>query len=332
MSTTPSSIITICPANTITNYAEQITWLVFNLIILLTTILGDTSVLIGAIKYNAIQQHSVIVAVIQHLAVLDLGAALFVILPSIQVLVTNTWNLGKFLCHINANVSQLVAMMTPALICLLSTLKLIILKKPLRTAAWSFKFGHKICAGMWILALSLYAPRVVYSMVYVRDTIYFDFFSYICFYDFQEIATKVESKWYLLSVTVAFIALNAELIGTSIALLVVAKRTAVRFNETLKWEGVSAVLLTVLVYLLSTLPSLVVTVADFRNFSLNISLVRASYQLLRLGVMANFFIYCLALKSFRNFIKLRFSELCRLSLLRRDLVHSTVTSQTEISS
>ena len=183
---------------------------------------------------------------------------------------------------------------------------------------------------MWILALSLYAPRAVYSMVYVKDTIYFDFFSYVCFYDFQEIATNVESKWYLLSVTVAFIVLNAELIGTSIALLVVAKRTAVRFNETLKWEGVSAVLLTVLVYLLSTLPSLVVTVAVFRNFFLDTSLVRASYQFLRLGVMANFFIYCLALNSFRNFLKLGFTEISRFSLLRRELVNSAVTSQTEI--
>ena len=330
MSTSTSSIITICPANAITNHTEQITWLVFNLMILLTTILGDSSVLIGTIKYNAIQQHSVIIAVIQHLAVLDIGAALFAILPSVQVLASNTWNMGKFLCHVNANVSQFVAMMTPALICLLSTLKLIILKKPLRTAAWSFKFGHKICAGMWILALSLYAPRAVYSMVYVKNTIYFDFFSYVCFYDFQEIATKVESKWYLLSVTVAFIALNAELIGTSIVLLVVAKRTAVRFNETLKWEGVSAVLLTVLVYLLSTLPSLVVTVAVFRNFSLDTSLVRASYQFLRLGVMANFFIYCLALKSFRNFLRVRFSEISRFSILRREIVNSTITSQTEI--
>ena len=287
----------------ITNTAEIVIWGTINVIILLTTMPGDALVLIGTIKYNAIRQHKVIVAIIQHLAVLDIGAAIFVVLPTIQVMITGSWEFGMFLCHVNAQIYLILAMMTPTLICFMSAIKLYIVKNPLKTATWTLKLGHKICTGLWVLILILHTPRTLFSFIHAGNTIYFDFITYNCYYDVEDVASKAEVTWYTLIATSLVVILNAVLIGTSIALLVVAKNAADRFRNSLRWEGVTTVLATVAVYLLTTLPPLAEAIAVLAKYKFSMSASHAAYQLMRVAVMTNFFIYCLTVSSFREFLK-----------------------------
>ena len=60
---------------------EQIILLFFNLVVLLSSLIGDTTILVGIIRYNAIKLNKAVVAIILHLAVNDLMQAMFVVLP-----------------------------------------------------------------------------------------------------------------------------------------------------------------------------------------------------------------------------------------------------------
>ncbi|KAL5270635.1 hypothetical protein ACHWQZ_G001365 [Mnemiopsis leidyi] len=289
----------------ISNTVELAIWITFNVIILLTTLLGDSLVLVGTIKYNAIKQHNVIVAIIQHLAVLDTCAALLWILPTIQVLITGRWELGEFLCHVNAQSYLIFVMMTPGLICLMSTLKLYIVCNPLKTATWSLKLGHKICTGLWILVLCLHIPRALYTILKAGNTIFFDLFTYNCYPNIDKVVSKAVVTWYIAIGTSLVIILIVVLMGTSLALLVMAKRAALRYRQPLRWAGVTTVLATVAVYLFSILPPLARAIANLVEYEISIAAVHACYQIMRLGIMTNFFVYCLTVKSFREFLKSR---------------------------
>ena len=52
--------------------AERQLLICWNITVLLTSLIGDSLILIGTIRYKAIKQHKVIVAVIQNMAVVDL--------------------------------------------------------------------------------------------------------------------------------------------------------------------------------------------------------------------------------------------------------------------
>jgi len=105
------------------------------------------------------------------------------------------------------------------------------------------------------------------------------------------------------------------LLVTSVLLLIVASRAASRHGETLRWEGVTTVLLTVGVFFISFLPYgvWIVTASQGIKYS-NTSLLVITH-LTNLNVMANFFVYSLTVRSFRHFLKVKISELLSLMML-----------------
>ena len=75
---------------------ERTVWILWSSTVLLTSIIGDSIILIGTIKYKAIKQHEVTVAVMQHMAVCDLLQTIFRVLPVILALVADRWVMGGF--------------------------------------------------------------------------------------------------------------------------------------------------------------------------------------------------------------------------------------------
>ena len=112
--------------------------------VFLASLTGDSIILIGTIKYNAIRQHKMIVAVIQHLAASDLLQTAFRVFPCSLALITDRWILGEMLCHVEENIGFVCAGVTLFLTSCMSTLKLINVKQPLRTRVWTTKLGHMI--------------------------------------------------------------------------------------------------------------------------------------------------------------------------------------------
>ena len=165
--------------------AERSILILWSLVVFLASLIGDSRILIGTIEYHAIKQHKVIVAVIQHMAVFDLLQSVLKVFPTTIALITDHWVFGDFMiiCNVQVHITDYVLPhLTLFLTNAMSTLKLIILKWPLRTAAWSSRLGHKICGALWIAVLCLYTPTIVANLLCIGDTIGFNYSPYTCDY------------------------------------------------------------------------------------------------------------------------------------------------------
>ena len=288
--------------------------------ILLASLIGDSIILIATTKYKAIKLHKVIITAMQHMAVCDLMQAVLTVFPVTLGLITDRWVMGELLCHVQYNIMWVCAPVAVFLTSAMTTLKLIIVKYPLKTGAWSTWLGHKICSSLWFLVIACRTPSVVGTLLYIRYTIYvylkyFRFEDYSCSYDYLSPTLPSWLPWYdPTSVTVLGIISYTTLIVTSVLLLIVASSAASRHGETLKWEGVITILLTAIVLLFSYLPVSVVMVAWIFGIELSNYTLRAIFHLTNLNIMANFFVYSLTVRSFRIFLKIKISEF--LSLMR----------------
>ena len=69
----------------------------------------------------------------QHLAINDILVAVFRLAPMILALISDRWIAGESFCHIDAHAGFVSGGATLILTCSLATLKLLIMKYPLRT-------------------------------------------------------------------------------------------------------------------------------------------------------------------------------------------------------
>ena len=303
----------------ITNDTERYSLFTWSLLVLLSSLSGDSIILLGTIKYGAIKQHNIIVAVIQHMAVCDLILAVFRVFPSSVSLITDQWEFGEGLCHNQNHVIFVCNGVTMLLTCAMSTFKLLILKYPLRAGNWTARTGHKICCALWVSFLMFYTPTLIVILVYVRDTIHFSYRGYDCDYD---LSSRRVPTWFRSYGLVGFIAGTtlplAVLITTSVMLLVVARRAAGRLGGVLKWEGVVTVLITVVVFFVSYLPSGALIVAGvIAGVRYSSTTRRAVLYLNYINIMSNFIVYALTVRSFRQFLKLKLSGMISLLLRAR---------------
>ena len=292
---------------------ERSLLILWNFIVVMSSLIGDSIILIATIKYKAIKLHKLVVIVMQHMAVCDLIQTVFRVFPITLALISDRWVVGELLCHVQESVSWVCGSVTMLLTCAMTTLKLITVKYPLR--AWPTRIGHKICAYLWLLELFLCTPALVVTLLYTRDTIYFSYIEYDCNYNILSPSLPTWYTWYsVISVAVVSILSCTTLLVTSVLLLIVASRAASRHGETLRWEGVTTVLLTVGVFFISFLPFSVWIVTSLQGVKYSNTSIRVMYHLANLNVMANFFVYSLTVRSFRHFLKVKISEL--LSLMR----------------
>lgn len=136
-------------AEGIQNPGERYTWILYNILITISSLLGDTTILIATTKYRAIKLHRIIVVMIQHLAINDLLLTLFKVVPMTVSMVTGRWVLGGLLCCINPLIGWLCSPVTIFLTCLLTTSKLLIVQRPLSARTWGVNRAHLACSAVW---------------------------------------------------------------------------------------------------------------------------------------------------------------------------------------
>ena len=161
--------------NAIKDDAERSILILWNLTVLLTSLIGASIILIATIKYQAIKLHKVIITVMQHMAVCDLIQTVFKVFLGTLATITYVWMMGELLCHVQFNISWVCAPVALFMTSALTTLKLIMIRYPLRTGAWYSRLGHKICTALWFLVLCCYTPLIVGNLLYIKDTIHFDY-------------------------------------------------------------------------------------------------------------------------------------------------------------
>ncbi|XP_063692532.1 type-1 angiotensin II receptor-like [Bolinopsis microptera] len=293
---------------------ERLLWIIFHVIFVSFSLIGDSIILIGATRFKAIKLHRVIVVVIQHLAVSDLMQTVFKMIPTIVSLVAaDGWVMGKFLCLVTQEVIFICTPATYMLTCILSTFKLLIVQFPLRTRTWSKKRSHVICIIFWLICAFILPNQLLFMMFVNMKSLYFHYDYYICMYILPHadrkrlppgfiMFTKVLA--YFIPVVVLFI-----LVTTSILMLYKAKQSAVRHGRPVRWHGILTVTITTVIFLVSHLPDMVLILVHGSSVQPSSSVKRAVTFCLNINIVANVFVYYLTVRSFREFLSTKLRQL-----------------------
>ena len=279
-------------------------WAGHFIFILLSSAIGDTTILVAPIKYNAIRLNKLIVVTIQHIAVCDLLVCLLCVSvgPRALSLIADGWVLGGALCYILTYTAYYFVPVGLFLICSMTTWKLLILNYPLRVKSWSVKHAHTVSALIWTSLLIL--PIIL--LLTDHGDVAFNYRTYVCDYGFTS------STWTWLRPTLATIFVftpNIFVVASTLCLLVMAHKVARRGRESLKWQGITTTVLVAAVYCISVLPYSIYhfaesSVEDQRSF-LHSDFSRIAESCLYMNTISNFYIYCLTVSSFREFLTLR---------------------------
>ena len=306
--------------------AERYFWAVYFLLALLSSLIGDSLILIASFQREAFKVSKLIVTVIQHIAIADLGSAIFSI-PSLTSLVANKWVLGNALCYVKVYASYAIYISALFFIALLTMIKFLLLRYPLIVSGFSTKRVHQICALLWIL--SLISP--VAKLAVEKDDISFDYRVYACEYGYNAYNKLTKLILMLTQVVIPNVVIIAATIPT-LQYLVNARKSARRVRSSDPWRGALTVFLTAAAYTVSTLPFCFYYIAaNFAKKDLSerilINFHRISSFLFMINTVANVFIYSLAIPSFRKYVSSKFLSIVRVS--GRDT--TTATAGTYIS-
>ena len=273
-------------------------------VVALLSILGDTTILVASIRCNAFSIHKVVVAFIQHLAVCDLLTTLGNILPIlISVMYNGPAASDKIVTYVWFFVGFYVYSVSPSLIAAMTFSKLLLLKYPLRAGSWSSTQIHKLCSGIWAALLSVPSLRLLVD----KNDIVFDCRVYTYMYMYSSDLWK--SLRPILALLTLFVP-SVVVIVSTILLLIEAKRVVRDTQESLRWQGITTVILTATVYTLSYLPFTVyLAIEPYIEeplTSVYVEFYRAACTVLTVNVLATFFVYSLTVTSFRGFLRTRF--------------------------
>ena len=157
------------------------TWAGYYLIVIASSLMGDTTILIASIKNKALKLHRVIIVVIQHIAFCDLIVSATDILPRIVSAISDKWVLGNFFCYLLSYARYYSNATSVFLICAMTTSKLLLLKYPLQFGTTSSKKAHLICLVCWLAGIILPGTYLIVD----KDDVSFSYRSYGCGYCFS---------------------------------------------------------------------------------------------------------------------------------------------------
>ena len=297
------------------NDGERYGLVAFLLIVLLSSLIGDSIILLASVRYDAIKLNKFIVAIMQHIAVCDLLQSVFLVLPSAASILAGEWIfkdiiLGQYsLIHM---INSLSVKSSNFLICFLTVSKLILLKFPLRTRNWTKKRAHLACGLVWFFAF-IAVGIYTFGMPYRYGFLYLLYIIAVQPIGNVALAEKFENATVIIFNILPPIAV---LLSTGVILhhLFKARRVSYRSGGSMRWQGMVTVSATAVVFLVSTLPPTVtyfIFVADrerrkklmTESYGMYLFLNRVSYFLGYLNIMSNFYIYSFTVSSFRNFLK-----------------------------
>ena len=291
---TTSNITTTHPGVGIDNDAVRYTYLLFLIITLLSSIIGDSIILAASIFPNGIRLNRFIVTVMQHIAVSDLISCFSFVLPTIIIFITNRWVISEIVSYIRLYVDVTVFAANTLLICLMSTSKLFLLLNPANVLKWTIKRAHISCAIVWFFTN-------VFSMIY----------AIIKIEELRETSFETPAIDYLAYFRIGITQIFPFLIMIATTILILlhlakARRVSKRINGNSNLRGVATVVITVVVYCVSVIPTFVTNIKDYivRDYS-SLELAWFSTSFSGLNIMSNIYVYYFTIPSLREYIKVR---------------------------
>ena len=290
------------------------TWEVYLIFVAISSLIGDTTILVASIKYKAIKLQKIIVVIIQHIAVCDLMVVLTDVLPSIISIFADDWVFGNFACNVLPYVKLSFLLTGLFLICAMTISKMLQIKYPFSFVRISAKRVHAACLACWTLA----AMFPILFKVISDGITYFSYRTYQCnFVDSLQ-------RFYFFKPILAIVLLfspSCLVIASTTYILVKAIKSARRVRGDLKWQGTLATLLTAVFYILSAAPEVIYRLLEYiyrseenRNAFVFIHFYRIAVTFPLINTISNFYIYCLTITSFREFVFTAISQCsCRQS-------------------
>ena len=285
------------------------------LFVVLSSLIGDTFILVASIRYNAIKLNKFIIVVMQYIAVCDLLRAMGYILPSMVSMGENmSWissfeKLGIAYFFMVLFVDLTTILIGSVLISVLTLSKLLMLAFPERTRKWTAKVAHLICVLSWIGIIIL---MICFVAIPQNGNNLFYKFRHT-----QHSSTGFMSKYagHLIDrIMVILIIPTGLIITTTLATLFYlnkARKTSRRSGGQVRWQGMVTVTATATVYCISSVPMIAANGSS--------TFVKTAWYLSTLNTISNFYIYILTIPSFRHFVKSKVSNAClsAKSLLRQ---------------
>ena len=293
----------------IKNDAERHLWAGWLTFVVLASLLGDSLILVASIKYKAFKLHKLVVTIIQHLAVSDLLHSVGGVAPGIIAAIYNRSSPHKFIDYARYFIACYATISGTMLVSALTLGKLLLLKYPLKLGPMLKKHAHKFCAGICVICVSVPVLQIAID----KDDVIFDFRTYSNSY------TQSSPLWkYILPVTAFLINIvpGVTVVVSTVLILREARKVVRRSQESLRWQGITTVVLTALVYIISFLPTTFYFIVEpfvrkdtEKPGSFHKGYFRFAYAVLQLSILSNFFIYSLTVTGFRSFLVTKFYEI-----------------------
>ena len=245
----------------------------------ISSLIGDTLILVGSVRFNAIKLHTVPVIFIRYIAVADLLVTLSGVLPAAVSLAANEWILGDVLCYLNFFGRCSCALVICQLFAALALSKMLIVKYPLRAIQFSGKAAHLVAGSMW--AYSVIFPAV--AIARDKGDVYFSYIVYNCDYDCSW--GHVECEKLSTAIVLSVSACTVVTVVSSVVLMVEARRVARRVPGGLNWRGVVTVLLTVAVHTIVTLPLATYYISEYHTDNRSLNLYRPAWFIAILAIL-----------------------------------------------
>ena len=302
MNYTNTSSIYAIHSNTV-----RYTWTTYYVFVLLSSLLGDSTILIASVKYRAFRLHDFIIVLIQHIAVCDILVSLTNAFPMMVSLMYGEWVLGEMWCRVTPYPVYCTNSASIMLISAMTTSRLILLRTPRKQRCFTAERAHAMCAAIWVFSLGL---PIMFLLVDKND-IGFDQRIYLCDYAFSSAIWR----WLLPVMTSVVMYIPAILTGLSTVPLVLylckARRVARRSGGSRRWQGIMTAVLTAIVYSISILPYAVYRIIQsyFGPTSfIHTHFFRLAVSFLSLNTISNFYIYSMTVQSFRRFLSASFDR------------------------
>ena len=294
------------------NDTERYFWAGWLTFLVVSSLLGDSLILIASIKYKAFNLHKMIVTTIQHIAVCDLLSTVGSVAPAMLITIYDTGSPHRFIDYVRSFILYYTSASSPMLISTLVLGKLLLLKYPLKLSSISKKNTHQLCAGIWII--SAFVPVV--HLCIDKDDIIFDYRTYFCAYRYTSTSWKIIMP---LIILLFVMAPGVTLVVSTVLILKEARKVVRRTQESLRWQGITTVVLTATVYIAAFLPIGIyfmgrpfVEKDPEKPGLFYVEFPRVAVGILQLNILSNFFIYSLTVTSFRRFLVDKFYQIVSL--------------------
>ena len=294
-------------------------WASYFIFIMLSSLIGDSIILIASVRYRAFKLHRLIVGVIQHLAACDIMVSICLI-PQVVALIADSLVLSEWVCDLSAYSLYYLVTSSFFLITMMTASKLYIVKFPMRAKVLRSRRAHVGCAIIWAFAMVVPVTMII-TDGFVIST--FDSETYSCTID---LTNRKKGTWIWLeplsSAVFVLFPNGAVLVCTALLLreaITMTRRSSLRTS--LKWQGIITTIVVAIVYCISTFPYciyrlLAARVPESPGSIFHHEFMRFAKSIIFLNTTSNFYIYCLTVSSFREFL------LVKLNLSRQP---STIT-------